>query len=244
MGNQYHSNRRKVIHWLDMELQNDEVLSDQSEGEVEVQEFSSDECKLNTVLQAMHEKNKNAAKGCLLASSDTSKAPMILERLKKDNQKLSETTLIHIAAFEAYPGEFETSIVQNGTNVDIDLGWTKMMLKEIKDRKVEAISTDQKVELQSICPNLVYLNVHCNNDNVMLHFIDSTGEMAKLMNLPTPETRIGAVWFADIWDDLWNYDNCLTIEFWKDLQAGRIQVGVDSKPSIVAKDIKEFMEKL
>jgi len=148
--------------------------------------LTSTECQLSTIWQAMNEKNQNAAKDCLFSSSDTSNASMTLECLKSNNQILSETTLIHIAAFEAYPGKFANQIEENGTDVNIDLDWTKMMIKRLNSKKLEAMSSDQKVVLQSVCPNLIYLNIIGNNDNVMVHFIDTTGEMAKIMNMPRP----------------------------------------------------------
>lgn len=221
-----------------MEFQDDcEILWDNTESESDRPIDSTFQTQFKKIWQKMDEINEIACGDSTFSSSDISNGISILQGLKDKNPTLSENSSIHIAAFLGYPREFEKSTDKSGLTIDINNHWTKKMLRRVN----EIESTNSSI---SSFGNLIYLNVDCNNDNVRLLLVDSNGELAKTMGLATPEKLKGAVWFTDVWDEVWEYDDCLTLAFFKRLEAKKINVGVDIKPKIVAKSFKEFFDNI
>ena len=95
-------------------------------------------------------------------------------------------------------------------------------------------------------PKLAHIAIYGAGNNLETFLIDCEGEFAKMMNASDPAK--GGVWFIDVPDAIWQTDQPLSINYWKDLMtdwnktkktiANKASEGPEFK--MVSKGLKEF----
>eukprot|EP00928_Gymnodinium_smaydae_P035694 TRINITY_DN25077_c0_g1_i4.p1 TRINITY_DN25077_c0_g1~~TRINITY_DN25077_c0_g1_i4.p1 ORF type:complete len:269 (+),score=35.74 TRINITY_DN25077_c0_g1_i4:196-1002(+) len=91
---------------------------------------------------------------------------------------------------------------------------------------------------------LIFINQFGDNDNVLAHFVDVLGRMTE--DDENAESMPGAVWFMNVWDDVWDMDEPFSLDMCKLAKNGEFHgmtFHVDTRPTKVANSLADFFQR-